>query len=144
MTELELRTKQTTLLNEMGSLLACSAYVPEACAVFVDSAQKLFPDAPSGALYMFKSSRDLVEAAVRWGTIDVSAPTFPPTPAGLCAVASLTGVSIRDAVACLHVAKSSTTECLCVPMVAQGNTIGVLHLEFEMQGCHSGLAESLA
>jgi len=27
--------------------------------------------------------------------------------------------------------KTSTTECLCVPMVAQGNTVGVLHLDFE-------------
>src|SRR6202023_857266 len=32
-TELELRTKQVTLLNEMGSLLECSGTVEEACAV---------------------------------------------------------------------------------------------------------------
>ncbi len=31
--ELELRTNQTTSLNEMGSLLACSANVQEACEV---------------------------------------------------------------------------------------------------------------
>ena len=67
--ELELRTKQMTLLNEMGSLLECSGTVKEACAVVANSVQKLFPDAPSGALYLFKSSRNLVEAAVRWGTI---------------------------------------------------------------------------
>jgi hypothetical protein len=65
--ELELRTKQTTSLNEMGALLACSSTVKEACEVVANSMQKLFPDAPSGALYLFRSSRDLVEAAVRWG-----------------------------------------------------------------------------
>ena len=130
--ELELRTRQTTLLNEMGSLLACSGTVKEACAVVANSVQKLFPDAPSGALYLFKSSRDLIEAAVRWGKKDVLAPTFPPDACW----------SLRrgqphwsghpgNGIACQHLTKSSTTECLCVPMVAQGNTVGVLHLEFE-------------
>ena len=47
-------------------------------------------------------------------------------------MASLTGVGIPgNGIACQHLTKSSTTESLCVPMVAQGNTIGVLHLEFE-------------
>jgi len=130
--ELELRTKQMTSLNEMGSLLACSGTVKEACAVVVDSLQRLFPDAPSGALYLFKSSRDLIEAAVRWGKKDVLAPTFPPDACW----------SLRrgqphwsghpgSGIACQHLTQSSTSECLCVPMVAQGNTVGVLHLEFK-------------
>jgi diguanylate cyclase (GGDEF)-like protein/PAS domain S-box-containing protein len=131
--ELELRTKQMTALNEMGSLLECSGTIKEACAVVANSIQKLFPEVPSGALYLFKSSRNLVEAVLRWGTTGcASEPTFSPD-----ACWSLrrgqphwsehpgTGVS------CRHLAKSSTTECLCVPMVAQGNTVGVLHLEFQ-------------
>jgi PAS domain S-box-containing protein len=76
--ELELRTKQMTSLNEMGSLLGCSGTVKEACAVVASSVHKLFPEAPTGALYLFKSSRNLVEAVVRWGTTDVSELTFPP------------------------------------------------------------------
>jgi len=130
--ELELRTKQMTSLNEMGSLLVCSGTVKEACAVVADSLQRLFPDAPSGALYLFRSSRDLIEAAVRWGKKDVLAPTFPPD-----ACWSLrrgqphwTG-HLGSGIACQHLTQSSTSECLCVPMVAQGNTVGVLHLEFE-------------
>src|SRR5438552_11723412 len=130
--ELELRTKQMTSLNEMGSVLACSGAGKEACAVVADSLQRLFPDAPSGALYLFRSSRDLIEAAVRWGKKDVLAPTFPPDACW----------SLRrgqphwtghpgSGIACQHLTQSSTSECLCVPMVAQGNTVGVLHLEFE-------------
>ena len=69
MKELELRTRQMTLLNEMGSLLECSGTVKEPCDVVANSVQKLFPEAPSGALYLFKSSRNLVEAVLRWGTI---------------------------------------------------------------------------
>jgi diguanylate cyclase (GGDEF)-like protein len=130
--ELELRTRQIALLNEMGSLLACSGTVKEACAVVANSMQNLFPEAPSGALYLFKSSRDLIAAAVRWGQKDALAPTFPPD-----ACWSLrrgqphwSGTPGND-IACQHLTKGLITECLCVPMVAQGNTVGVLHLQFD-------------
>ena len=129
--ELELRTKQMTSLNEMGSLLECSGTVKEACAIVSNSVQKLFPDAPSGALYLFKSSRDLIEAAVRWGKKDAIAPTFPPDACWALRRGQphWTGRS-GNAIACQHLTQSLNTECLCVPMVAQGNTVGVLHIEF--------------
>ena len=129
--ELELRTKQTTLLNEMGSLLACSGTIVEAGAVVANSVQKLLPTASSGALYLFRSSRDLVEALVRWGQKDALAPTFPPD-----ACWSLrrgqphwSGDPGND-IACQHLTRNMTAESLCVPMVAQGNTIGILLVQF--------------
>jgi diguanylate cyclase (GGDEF)-like protein/PAS domain S-box-containing protein len=129
--ELELRTRQMTSLNEMGSLLECSGTVEEACAVVANSVQRLFPDAPSGGVYLFKSSRDLVEAAVRWGKKDALAPTFPPDACW----------SLRrgqphwsghpgNGITCQHLTESETSEYLCVPMAAHGNTVGVLHIEF--------------
>jgi diguanylate cyclase (GGDEF)-like protein/PAS domain S-box-containing protein len=132
--ELELRTKQMTALNEMGSLLECSATVKEACAVVADSVQRLFPDAPSGGLYLFKSSRDLIEAAVRWGKKDALAPTFPPDACW----------SLRrgqphwsghpgNGITCQHLSESTASEYLCLPMIAHGNTVGVLHLEFQSE-----------
>jgi len=127
--ELELRTKQITALNEMGALLQCSGTVQEAFVVARDCVHKLFPEAASGALYLFRSSRDLVEAAVRWGKKDMLAPTFPPE-----ACWSLRRGQVhwsRNAISCQHLTNSSNLERVCVPMVAQGNTIGVLHLAFE-------------
>jgi diguanylate cyclase (GGDEF)-like protein/PAS domain S-box-containing protein len=130
--ELELRTKQTTLLNEMGSLLACSGTVAEACAVVSNSVQKLFPAAPSGALYLFRSSRDILEAAVRWGGRDVLAPTIPPDSCwSLRRGLPHWSGHLGNDIVCQHLIRSDTTESLCVPMVAQGNTIGVLLLEFQ-------------
>lgn len=131
--ELELRTQQMTALNEMGSLLECSGTVKEACTVVGDSLRKLFPEAPSGALYIFKSSRNLVEAVLRWGTIaSASEPTFSPDDCwSLRRGQPHWSEHPGTGVSCQHLVKSSSTECLCVPMVAQGNTIGVLHLEFK-------------
>jgi len=130
--ELEVRTQQTTSLNEMGSLLACSGTVKEACDVVAKSVSKLFPDAPSGALYLFRSSRDLIEAAVRWGKKDSLPPTFPPDACWSLRRGQPHWSGRRgNEISCQHLTTSSTTESLCIPMVAQGNTIGVLHLEFE-------------
>jgi diguanylate cyclase (GGDEF)-like protein len=100
--------------------------------VVASSVQKLLPEARSGALYLFRSSRDLIEAVVRWGKTDVSAPTFPPDACwslrrGQPHWSGLPG----NSVACQHLTERSTIESLCVPMIAQGNTVGVLHLEFE-------------
>jgi diguanylate cyclase (GGDEF)-like protein len=129
--ELGLRTEQTTSLNEMGSLLACSGTVKEASDVVASSVQKLLPTARCGALYLFRSSRDLVESAVRWGKRDVSAPTFPPEACwALRRGQPHWSEPSGSGVPCQHLTSNSTTECLCIPMVAQGNTVGVLHLEF--------------
>jgi diguanylate cyclase (GGDEF)-like protein/PAS domain S-box-containing protein len=155
--ELELRTKQTTLLNEMGSLLACSGTVAEAGAVVANSVPKLFPAASSGALYLFRSSRDLIEALVRWGQRDALAPTFPPDACWALRRGQphWSGDPEND-IGCRHFIEGSTNDSLCVPMVAQGNTVGTLLLEFQntaesryefgesFRGSHQRLAVSVA
>lgn len=130
--ELELRTRQMTLLNEMGALLACSGTVKEACAIVATSVQKLFPEAPSGALYLFRSSRDLITAAVRWGKSDALAPAFPSEACwSLRRGQPHWSGNPGNEIACQHLSKNSAAECLCVPMIAEGNTVGVLFLQFE-------------
>lgn len=129
--ELELRTKQMTLLNDLGSLLECSSTVKEASAVVANSVQKLFPEAFSGALYLFKASRNLIEAAVRWGEAGVSEPTFLPDACwSLRRGLPHWSDHPEKSIPCQHLAQSAKIESLCVPMVAQGNTVGVLHIEF--------------
>jgi diguanylate cyclase (GGDEF)-like protein/PAS domain S-box-containing protein len=131
--ELELRTKQMSALNEMGSLLECSGNVKDACAVVADSVQKLFPEARSGALYLFKSSRNVVEAAARWGVIGTSESTFLPDACWALRRGQphWSRHHPGNGISCQHLPTDSTSEWLCVPMVAQGNTVGVFHLEFE-------------
>ncbi|MGA9509725.1 MAG: diguanylate cyclase [Candidatus Sulfotelmatobacter sp.] len=129
--ELGLRTKEMSALNEMASLLQCSRTVEEACVIVVDFVRKLFPEAPSGALYLFRSSRELIEAASRWGKKDVLAPTFPPDACWSLRRGQPHWSELESSMACQHLSKNSNMASLCVPMVGQGNTIGVLHLEFE-------------
>jgi len=144
--ELELRTKQMTALNEMGAMLECSGEVDEASAVVANSVQRLFPNALSGALYLFKSSRDLVEAVVRWGKQESSTSTFPPHACWSLRRGQPHWSEPRGTgIPCRHVPKDSPAQYLCVPMVAQGNTLGVLHIEFqsEMQSLYDFSPDAL-
>ena len=128
--ELQVRTRQMALLNEMGDLLECCSDIPEACAVVSQSVQKLFPEAGSGALYLFRSSRNLVESAVRWGKAQ-SEPVFPPHSCwGLRRGRPHWSESADGGIRCQHLAEDSKFQSLCVPMVAQGDTLGVLQLDF--------------
>jgi diguanylate cyclase (GGDEF)-like protein/PAS domain S-box-containing protein len=128
--ELQLRTKQMTLLSEMGDLLECCGTTQEACAVVAQSVQKLLPEALSGTLYLFRSSRNLVEAAVRWGDDNISAPMFSPESCWGLRRGQPQWSERTGGINCSHLAEGSTNKCLCVPMVGQGDTLGILHLEF--------------
>jgi diguanylate cyclase (GGDEF)-like protein/PAS domain S-box-containing protein len=128
--ELQLRNQQMALLSEMGDLLECCGTTQEACAVVAQSVQKLLPEALSGTLYLFKSSRNLVEAAVRWGDDNVSAPLFSPESCWGLRRGQPQWSERAGGINCSHLAEGSTSKCLCVPMVGQGDTLGILHLEF--------------
>jgi diguanylate cyclase (GGDEF)-like protein/PAS domain S-box-containing protein len=143
--ELEFRTTQMTVLNEMGAMLASCGSVKEACSVVGNSMQKLFPESPYGALYLFRSSRDLLEVAIRWKHGDEWVPTFLPDACwalrrGQPYWSSPSGNDIP----CPHVAGHSNSDSLCAPLVAQGKTLGVLQLEFgkEAQLEYDSTAES--
>jgi diguanylate cyclase (GGDEF)-like protein/PAS domain S-box-containing protein len=128
--ELQLRTQQMTLLSEMGDLLECCGTTQEACAVVAQSVQKLLPEALSGTLYLFRSSRNLVEAAVRWGDDSVSEALFAPVACWGLRRGQPQWSERARAIKCSHLAEGSSNKCLCVPMVGQGDTLGILHLEF--------------
>jgi diguanylate cyclase (GGDEF)-like protein/PAS domain S-box-containing protein len=129
--QLRLRAQQMTMLNEMGDLLECCANSDEAGQVVAHSVQKLFPEALSGTLYLLKSSQNLLGGAVSWGGAGVSEQTFLPE---LCWAirrgqphwSEPSGVGI----VCSHLSPHSSVRSLCVPMVAQGSTLGMLHVEF--------------
>ena len=128
--ELQLRTKQMALLSEMGDLLECCGTTQEACAVVARSVNKLLPEAVSGTLYLFKSSRNLVEMAIRWGTPGSSEALFSPDACWSLRRGQPHWNDMAGGINCAHLTQATTNKCLCVPMVGHGDTLGVLHLEF--------------
>ena len=141
--ELQLRTAQMTLLNEMGDLLQCSATSAEAHEVVGQIAKRLFLASTGGALLVFKSSRNLLEEVAGWGTSDVSDPTFAPDACwGLRRGQPYWSEYPDGVVICSHLKNPVPASYLCVPLAAQGDTLGVLHIQYDVNKGDNG-AEDL-
>jgi diguanylate cyclase (GGDEF)-like protein/PAS domain S-box-containing protein len=151
--ELEQRNREMSLLGEMGELLQTCTGPEEAYAVIAHSAQQLFPT-ESGALFVFRSSRNIVEAASSWGPSPPEEPGFEPDECWALRRGRLHAVEDGSAggLRCPHVKKPTRGGSLCIPMMAQGEALGLLHLTAQEPGrLHEGrrlyaqtVAESLA
>jgi diguanylate cyclase (GGDEF)-like protein/PAS domain S-box-containing protein len=130
MSELELRTREVAMLNEMGDLLQTCRGVEDAYAVIKLSAQKLFTE-EAGVLYLISASRNLVEAVATWGrSAEIpDAAVFAPDDCwalrrGQPHVIDGSGFGLR----CQHLSTPGPAAYMCVPMAAQGETVGLFHL----------------
>jgi PAS domain S-box-containing protein len=127
--KLERRTAEMALLNEMRDWLECCEET-EVGLIANESVPKLFPECLSGTMYLFKSTRELAEAEICWGQAGTSEPMFAPKNCWSLrrgrAHWSKPGIA---GIRCSHLVPTNSAS-LCVPMIAQGTTQGVLHLEF--------------
>jgi diguanylate cyclase (GGDEF)-like protein/PAS domain S-box-containing protein len=126
--ELEQRNREMSLLGEMGELLQTCTALDEAYGVVAHCAQQLF-QGESGALYVFRAARTLVERVAVWGEARPDETGFEPGDCwalrrGRVHVVEETGPGLR----CPHVRGAEARGYLCIPMMAQGDALGVLHL----------------
>ncbi len=128
--ELEHHNREVSLLSDMGDMLHSCSNLEEAYAVVADFSYRLFPE-QSGALYIFRHSHNLAEAAASWGP-DQLQPDFPPDACWALRRGRLHIVNDRQiGLRCRHATGPSLDEKLptmCVPLIAQSETIGVFHL----------------
>jgi diguanylate cyclase (GGDEF)-like protein/PAS domain S-box-containing protein len=126
--ELERRTRQITQLSEMADLLQSCQTPEESYAVITQSAQQLFPSY-AGALCMFTASRNVVESVSAWGPAPTGERVFHPDDCWALRRGQVHVVSDpRTELVCGHLSKPVSGPYLCVPMMAQGQALGMLHL----------------
>lgn len=128
--ELERRNREMTLLNEMGDLLQSCRDAPEAYKVIACFAQKLFPNA-SGSVNIISASRNYVELKTTWGNIPPQDQVFAPGDCWALRRGRVHSVSRGGTdPLCKHIRMNTEATHLCVPLAAQGEALGVLHLQF--------------
>ncbi len=126
--ELEQRTREMTLLNEMGDMLRACLTTDEAYSVIVRVAEQIFP-VQVGALYIITPSRNLVEAVAVWGNPALAERVFAPDECWALRRGRIHWVENANAgLICKHMHQLSPEGYLCVPMMAQSEALGVLHL----------------
>lgn len=126
--ELEQRTREMTLLSEMGDMLRACLTTEEAYTVIVRVAQQIFP-VQVGALYVISPARNLVEAVAVWGDSSLIERVFAPDECwalrrGRVHWVEDSGVGLL----CKHLSHPAPEGYLCVPMMAQSEALGVLYL----------------
>jgi diguanylate cyclase (GGDEF)-like protein len=126
--ELSSANVEIRLLSRLSDLLQACVTLEEAYRVIPRLMQKLFPDY-SGAIYRISASGNMVETVTAWGEPLTSQPVFAPNDcwALRCGREHLFE-NTRSGLACQHYQQPLPEQSLCVPMMAQGETLGLLYL----------------
>ena len=127
--QVEEQNSTMTLANEMGDLMQACQASEEAYGAIGYFMPRFFPE-DSGALYLLNNSRNLFESVATWGQAPPAIAVFAPDDCWSVRRGRLHQVdNPREALLCRHVSSSCSGGYLCVPLMAQGETLGVLHLE---------------
>jgi diguanylate cyclase (GGDEF)-like protein/PAS domain S-box-containing protein len=136
------RERELVLLGELGSLLQTCDSVQEAFAVIARQARRLFP-CFEGALYLISPSRTDLDVAAVWGQqgthgrqdgeedredAEAAGPLRPEDCWALRVGREHFFSDPANDLRCRHLSGAGAAVSLCVPLVALGETLGVLHL----------------
>lgn len=139
MRELTERSQRATLLASMGELLQSCVDKNEVFSAALGFAPRVFP-ANRGAVALLNDSRNLAEVIGSWADCEIPAPVFEPSSCWALRTGHPHLVPAGDPTApCTHAAGVKNTY-LCVPILAQGQALGILHLQ--KTGPASSISES--
>ena len=145
--ELERRNAEANLLNEMADLLIAPVSSEEAHRIIAQYGERLFPG-EAGALFVYRSSKNVLEAVAAWGELWAKEKWFGPDQCWALRCGKLHSVKDSSAgLLCAHVGPAVPGGYVCYPMMAQGETLGVFHLEMapvhspETEASEGGLTE---
>jgi diguanylate cyclase (GGDEF)-like protein/PAS domain S-box-containing protein len=127
--ELKVQAQGAAKLAELVDILQSCQNAEEALDITGSVLQGILQPT-SGALFITSPSRDIVEMATSWGDVLGTEKVFRPDDCwalrrGKVHQVEDSGSPLR----CAHVRKSASNGYLCVPLVAQGETLGVLYVE---------------
>ncbi|MEB3289904.1 MAG: PAS domain S-box protein, partial [Leptolyngbya sp.] len=123
------RNDEMTMLSETSDFLQACRTLEEACAVISTLVEPLFPHC-SGSFYITAASRNRIEGVAKWGDIGQIRDEFQPHDCWGLRRGRWHHISPeRPGLRCNHVmTASSNLTSLCIPMIAQGETLGLFYL----------------
>lgn len=129
--ETEERNSTMALLNDMSEMLQTCQTSEEAFAAIRHFVPQFFPG-DAGALYLLRNSKNLLSSVTTWGPSPPTEEMFPPDDCW--AVRSGRVHRVDDpasALLCKHIETTGVlpTAHLCVPLVAQSVSLGILHVQ---------------
>jgi diguanylate cyclase (GGDEF)-like protein len=140
MSELKKRSDRATMLAKMGELLQSCITREEVIAAALGFAPKIFPTA-RGAIMLLNSTRKVAEVIGSWTDCQLPAVEFESTECWALRTGHPHLVAGGDSTArCAHAAGVEGSY-LCLPILAQGETLGILHLQMTADAPPLGAVE---
>jgi diguanylate cyclase (GGDEF)-like protein/PAS domain S-box-containing protein len=128
MRDLTERTQRATLLAKMGELLQSCMNKDEVFAGALGFAPRIFPDRP-GAVILLNADRNVAEVAGSWNGCLLPVPVFETNACWALRTGHPHLVVAGDPTArCAHAVGVEHTY-LCIPILAQGEALGILHFQ---------------
>ena len=127
--ELTAINRDSALLSETDDLLQSCLSVQEAYKIVIRHIESQFP-AWSGAIATISTNRDTVEMVARWGNPTIAEEVFPSEDCWSLRRGRLNIAAVADgSLLCAHIGPRPPSYAVCIPMIAQGETIGILYLD---------------
>ena len=147
---LQKSNKEALLLNEVGDLLQSCRLDQDVYAILEKYAGELFPGL-CGGMYILRKPQNMLESVVTWGEVIFGDSVFMPEACWGMRRGRVHVVSDQsNRLYCQHISDDPEHEFipyLCQPMSAQGEVLGLLHLQGRQGQAvaeYEGLARSLA
>jgi len=125
--KLDARAAQNEGLGDLGQMLQASLSTEEACKVFASLAPKLLR-ASAGSVTLFNASRNQLSPLSTWGVDGAEPEPFAPEDCWALRRGRTHLPRAGNDFRCPHLADYGWDNAVCVPMIAQGDTVGVLTL----------------
>jgi diguanylate cyclase (GGDEF)-like protein len=128
--ELEEYNHKMILHNEMGGLLQSCATFEEAYTIIGQLGQQLLPE-ETGVLYMINNSQNRVESVATWGKPLPEPDTFALDDCWALRRGRIHLLNSKQSaleLLCPHLKDQPPDSALCIPMTAQGDAMGMLHI----------------
>jgi len=123
------RNRDTTILREMSEFLQACEDPEETYPLIARFARDLFPNT-SGSLFMLQSRDDVLESVSIWGEPVLADKTFTPQDCWAVRRSRIHQVVERDPLmTCRHLKDYEGPCSTCIPLINQGKTMGMLHLQ---------------
>lgn len=131
---LEAHKRDQQRLSDMHHQFQMVQSPEELHAVVVDNFSRAFPEC-SGAVYLLNASRRFAESVVVWGPQPPGQTVFDPQDCLALRRGSLhTHDSADGNFSCKHVQEGNRRPYLCLPLIAQGQMLGTVHMLWPAAG----------
>ena len=137
--ELSERTQRATLLTKMGEHLQSCINKDEVFAAALGFAPKIFLH--RGAIALLNPERNSAEVIGSWGDCELPRKAFEPTGCWALRTGHKHLVVAGDNTACCSHAAGVKHTYLCIPILAQGEALGIMHFQATDESPTMGEAE---